>query len=263
MTTFAYGFNAGIISVVLSAVERQWNLTKDSYSHTFIVSSMLAGAVLGSLLPGWIGSDRMGRKPMILITNSILLFGALGAFFSQNAFQLILSRTVTGLGIGVGSIMPGLYITEMSPASIRGFLGILNQFSGFVGILASYCVGLGLGFTESNWQRIFLLAGFMASMAFVFSFLILPESPRWLISHRFNKEAMAVLDKIYGRKNGNHSREEFEKIFAHLSRPQNSTKLKLPRKTLSTIIALQLIQQAAGSGFVTYYSASIFQSRIQ
>lgn len=258
MTTFAYGFNAGIISVVLGAVQKEWNLAKDSYSLTFIVSSMLAGAVLGSILPGLIGSDRIGRKPMLLITNVILLLGVLGSFFSQNAFQLIMSRTLTGLGIGVGSIMPGLYITEMSPASIRGFLGILNQFSGFVGILASYCVGLI--FTESHWQRMFLLAGLMASIAFIFSAFILPESPRWLISHGFNKEAMEALERIYGRHNGNHSTEEFEKIYSHLSRPQSSTKSELPRKTLITIVALQLIQQAAGSGFVTYYSASIFRS---
>lgn len=258
MTTFAYGFNAGIISVVLAAIQKEWKLSSDSYSLTFIVSSMLAGAVLGSILPGFIGSDRIGRKPMLLITNVILLLGVLGSFLSRNPLQLILSRTVTGLGIGVGSIMPGLYITEMSPASIRGFLGILNQFSGFVGILASYCVGLI--FSEAHWQRIFLLAGLMALAALIFSALVLPESPRWLISHGFNQEAMRVLEKIYGRHNGNHSTEEFEKIYAHLSRPQTSTKSQLPRKTLITIVALQFIQQAAGSGFVTYYSASIFQS---
>jgi sugar porter (SP) family MFS transporter len=258
MTTFAYGFNAGIISFVFAAVQKEWKLSKNSYSLTFIVSSMLAGAVLGSILPGWIGSDRIGRKPMLLITNAILIVGAFASFFSQNAAQLILSRTVTGLGIGVGSIMPGLYITEMSPASIRGFLGILNQFSGFVGILASYCADLI--FTEAHWQRIFLLAGSMALLAFIFSAVVLLESPRWLISHGFNKGAMEVLEKIYGRHNGNHSSEEFEKIYAHLSRPQSSTKLQLPRKTLTTIVALQLIQQVAGSGFVTYYSASIFRS---
>jgi sugar porter (SP) family MFS transporter len=258
MTTFAYGFNAGIISFVLEAVQKEWKLAKNSYSVTFIVSSMLAGAVLGSILPRWVGSDRIGRIPMLLITNSILILGAFSSFFSQNAAQLILSRTVTGLGIGVGSIMPGLYITEMSPASIRGFLGILNQFSGFVGILASYCAGLI--FTEAHWKMIFLLSGSMALIAFIFSALVLPESPRWLISQGFNEGAMEVLEKIYGRHNGNHSSEEFEKIYAHLSRPQSSTKLQLPRKTITTIVALQLIQQAAGSGFVTYYSASIFRS---
>lgn len=258
MTTFAYGFNAGIISVVLAAVQREWSLSSESYSLTFIVSSMLAGAVLGSTLPGLIGSDRFGRKPMILVTNAVLLLGVIGSFFSRSAFHLILARTITGIGIGVGSIMPGLYITEMSPSSIRGFLGILNQFSGFLGIIASYCAGLI--FSEAHWQRMFLLAGLMALIALICSVLVLPESPRWLISHGFNQEAMAVLEKIYGRHNGKHSSDEFEKIYAHLSRPHPSRKSSLPRKTLITIVALQLIQQSAGSGFVTYYSASIFRS---
>lgn len=259
LTTYAYGFNAGIIAAVLSSVQTNWGLSKDSLEVTFIVSAMLAGAVLGSLLPGWIGSDRVGRKPMLLVTNVILLVGAMASFLSENAVQLIISRTIIGLGIGVGSIMPGLYITEMSPTSVRGFLGILNQFSGFIGIISSYCAGLI--FSETHWQRMFLLAGLMALIALIASASVLPESPRWLISRGSNQEAIKVLEKIYGRHNDHHSTEEFEKIYAHLSRPQTSSaKSSLSRKTLFTIVALQLIQQAAGSGFVTYYSASIFRS---
>lgn len=258
LTTFAYGFNAGIIAVAIPTIEKAWGLQKNSYSLTFIVTSMLAGAVVGSFLPSWIGSDRIGRKSMIMITNLILIAGALGSFSSQNSGQLIASRTITGLGIGLGSIMPGLYITEMSPSSIRGFLGILNQFSGFAGIILSYCVGLI--FSEDHWQRMFLLAGSMALLAWILTALVLVESPRWLISHGYTQDAMKHLDKIYGRSNGNHSSEEFEKIFAHLSRPKEETKSTLSRPVLLKIVALQLIQQAAGSGFVTYYSATIFRS---
>ena len=258
LTTFAYGFNSGIIAVVITTIEKEWGLKDNYYAVTFIVTSMLAGAVLGSLLPGWIGSDRIGRKSMILVTNFILIAGALGSFLSQNVGQLIFARTVVGLGIGMGSIMPGLYITEMSPSSIRGFLGILNQFFGFVGIISSYCVGLI--FSEEHWRRMFLLAGLVALVSLVLSALILVESPRWLISHGFNQDAMKVLNKIYGRRNESHSSEEFETIYAHMSRPKEETKSTLPRNILFKIISLQLIQQAVGSGFVTYYSRGIFIS---
>lgn len=258
LTTFAYGFNAGIISVVIPNIEKAWGLTDSSYVLTFIVTSMLAGAVLGSFLPTWIGLDRIGRKSMIMITNLILIFGALGSFSSQNSAHLITSRTIVGLGIGLGSIMPSLYITEMSPSSIRGFLGILNQFSGFIGIISSYCVGLI--FSEDHWQHVFLFAGSIALISFILTAFVLVESPRWLISHGHNQEAIKVLDKIYGRINGSHSSEEFEKIYAHLSRSKEDTKSTLPTPVLFKIVALQLIQQAAGSGFVTYYSATIFRS---
>ena len=258
LTTFAYGFNAGIIAVVLVAIQKEWKLASDSFSLTFIVSSMLLGAVGGSIFPSLIGSDRFGRKTMLIVTNSVMILGALGSFLSGNSVHLIASRTIIGFGIGIGSIMPGLYITEMSPASIRGFLGIMNQFSGFIGIIASYCVGLI--FSEAHWQRMFLLAGLVALIALVLSVLVLPESPRWLISRGQNQEAMLALSKIYGKRNNGHSTEEFTNIYAHFSKPQSSTHSSLSRKTLFTIVALQLIQQAAGSGFVTYYSASIFRS---
>lgn len=259
-TTFAYGFNAGIISVNLSAIQKEWQLGRDSFSLTFIVSSMLAGAVLGCMLPGLIGSDRVGRKPMLLVTNVILFLAALGSFFSHSPGQMIATRAITGIGIGIGSIMPGLYITEMSPASIRGFLGILNQFAGFLGILASYAVGLVVS-SESHWREMFLMAGATALIASLCTIVALPDSPRWLISHGFNQDAIRVLESIYGHRNGPHSKEEFEKIYAHLHLTKsNKTNKSLPRRTVFTIVALQLIQQAAGSGFVTYYSASIFRS---
>lgn len=260
LTTFAYGFNAGIIAVVLPSLQSQWKLSGESYAFTFIVSSMLAGAVFGSIVPGWIVSDKIGRKPMILFTNGLLILGALGSFFSKGLVSLICSRLIVGLGIGIGSIMPGLYITEMSPASIRGFLGILNQFSGFIGILISYCVGLI--FSEEHWQEMFLLAASIPLLVLLCVAFILPESPRWLISHGFNGEALKVLGIIYGRHNGTHSTQEFEKIYAHLSRTQVTTitKSSIPSSILFKIVVLQLIQQAAGSGFVTYYSATIFRS---
>lgn len=261
LTTFAYGFNAGIIAVILLPLNRAWNLPTDSLASSFIVSSMLAGAVVGSVLPGWIGSfERIGRKPMILLTNAILVIGALSSYLSTNTVQLITARVIVGLGIGFGSIIPSLYITEMSPASIRGFLGILNQFAGFIGILASYCAGL-ICF-EEDWQKMFLLAAFVAFSAFCASALVLPESPRWLINCGRNRDALVSLSLIYGHNNGTHFTDEFAKIYAHLSRPSCPVNINssLSRRTLFTILILQLIQQAAGSGFVTYYSATIFRS---
>lgn len=254
LTTFAYGFNTGIIAVALISIQQHWGLATNSATVTCIVSAMLAGAVVGSMLPGWFGTDTLGRKPMLLVTNGLLIAGAIGSAASTHVVTLIVARIVVGVGMGMASVLPGLYITEMSPASIRGLLGTLNQCAGYVGIVCSYCVGLL--YVDASWM--FGWGALVASGALLAAAAILPESPRWLISRGRNQEALSVLSAVYGRHNGRHFTDEFAEIYARLSRPQSRT--RLPSRTTGIIVALQVIQQAAASGFVTYYSAAIFRS---
>lgn len=264
MTTFAYGFNAGIISVALLAIKTYLGVDAGSYTNSFLVSAMLAGAVLGSLVPGWLGSDRIGRKQMLFFINSLLIVGAVGSSLCIEPISFIMCRVIVGVGIGMASIIPGLYITEMSPTSIRGLLGIMNQFAGFLGIITSYCTGLM--YHDHQWKWMLVWGAVVAFVALISSVFVLPESPRWLVSRGRNHEALTVLSQIYGTENGHHFTDEFTKMHSSISRSDstsspdnNASKSSLSVKTILTIVALQFIQQAAGAGFVTYYSVSIFR----
>ena len=91
-------------------------------------------------------------------------------------------RLVGGLGLGVSSFLVPLYLAEISPPSIRGFIvglhEILNQLSGVTGFWANY----GTLHFSGNKQWMIPLGVQMAPGALLFlACLILPESPRFLV----------------------------------------------------------------------------------
>lgn len=259
LCTFAYGFNIGIIAVALLSIQRHWSA--GSLETAFIVSSMLAGAILGSVFATHEGA---GRKPMLLGSCALLAVGALASAFSPNVFVLIVSRFVVGIGVGVASIMPGLLITELSPATIRGQLGVFNQIAGFVGIVASYCVGLlmiWMAGAEANISfMLFMSAAVIAAISFVLASMVLPESPRWLVKHGYNTDALSIVQNIYGPANVHQSLAEYAALAESHKNDSTSPKTALPWRLWWLVLGLQLAQQAAGSGFLTYYAAAIFRS---
>ncbi len=261
LTTVAYGFNAAIIAVALLSVEKHWD--PSSYEKSLIVSATLAGATIGSLLAN---RDSLGRKPMLLASNALLAFGAFASAVSPSVCLLILSRGVVGVGVGMASILPGLLITEMSPASIRGQLGVFNQISGFFGIVLSYCVGLAVIHVAGKQTDVscllFQIAAAVAAASFVVAWFVLPESPRWLIGHGRSKAALPIIKRIYGPENLDLSLEEYEKALESHAKSEKlcKTKTSLPWKLWVLVFGLQFVQQAAGAGFLTYYAAAIFRS---
>jgi MFS family permease len=264
LTTVAYGFNAAIIAVALLSIEKHWKPTP--LEIRFIVSAMLAGATIGCLLAS---ANKSGRKPMLLAANAFLAFGALASGLSgPSAKLLVLARGVVGLGVGMGSVVPGLLITEMSPAAVRGQLGVFNQISGFLGIVLSYCVGLAViqlrGAQADVSALLFRCAAGVAVGSLLCAWAVLPESPRWLIGRGRTTAALVVLKRIYGPRNALLAQEEYEKALeSYLKSSEQfakTTRLPLPKKLWLLVLGLQVVQQAAGSGFLTYYAAAIFRS---
>jgi MFS family permease len=275
LLTFASGFNNGSIAAALISLDEAWGLRLDAsaLTETLIVSSMLVGAAVGAgvLALGGMWFDRFGRLPILLLAALLLSGGAFASAWTSTADPMVAARFVTGLGIGLATTVPGLYLTEMSPASVRGFLGILNQCAGYGGVAASYFVGYlvcrdaeARDVLSAAYRRMFLAGGWIAAGAGVAIALVLPESPRWLISVGRDRDALVSLRAIYGAANALHFTDEFAAIYARLSQTAASTTMRALesaslRRAARIALLLQVFQQAAGSGFVTYYSAEIFK----
>jgi len=116
--------------------------------------------------------------------------------FSRGSF--ILARFCAGIGVGMASVLSPMYISEISPAHIRGRMVAINQLTIVIGILFTNLVNYGLrNVGEDAWRWMFGL-GFIPSVLFFIGALRLPESPRWLIKKGRTDQAKTILGKIGG-----------------------------------------------------------------
>jgi len=105
------------------------------------VSTALAGAIIGAAVGGWI-NDRFGRKISIIIADALFFIGSAIMAAAPNPSILISGRVFVGFGVGMASMASPLYISEASPARVRGALVSLNSFLITGGQFLSYLINL-------------------------------------------------------------------------------------------------------------------------
>jgi MFS family permease len=165
-------------------------------------SAYLCGAVLGAFLFGWL-TDRLGRKKLFSITLAVYLLATAATGLSWNVWSFILFRFLTGAGIGGEYTAINSTIQELIPARLRGWTDLLINGSFWVGA----AMGAGGSIVLLNpalidpalgWRLAFLIGTTIGLFILVMRRWI-PESPRWLMTHGFVKEADAVVRGIEAR----------------------------------------------------------------
>ena len=101
----------------------------------------MAGAIIGAAIGGWL-NDRLGRKMSILIADFLFFVGAIIIEIAPAPWVIILGRIFVGFGVGMASMTSPLYISEASPARIRGALVSTNGLLITGGQFFSYLINL-------------------------------------------------------------------------------------------------------------------------
>jgi MFS family permease len=83
-------------------------------------------------------SDRLGRKPTMLVSALLFTVSAAGCAVAGNFGQLVAYRIIGGVGIGIVSIVAPIYISEIAVARLRGQMVSLYQLAVTVGFLTAY-----------------------------------------------------------------------------------------------------------------------------
>ncbi|HTM13542.1 MAG TPA: sugar porter family MFS transporter [Bryobacteraceae bacterium] len=256
---FLFGFDTVVISGAEQSIQAQWGL--GAGIHGIVMASALYGTVLGSLVGGW-PTDRYGRKPTLLFIGILYIVGAVGSAIANGPIVFIAARVMGGLGIGISTVAAPLYISEIAPPQYRGRLAGMFQFNIVFGILMAFLSNALLaGLGENAWRWMLGVAAF-PSLAYAVLCLGLPESPRWLLGKRNDREAgMSVLRLIEPKASEAQIASYAEAIQAASS--QNISKGRFWTRQLRTPIVLAFLiaffNQLSGINAILYFAPRIFE----
>ncbi|WP_409021773.1 sugar porter family MFS transporter [Dellaglioa sp. P0083] len=193
-----FGYDIGVMTGALPFLQKDWALQNSAGTVGWITSGVMFGAIFGGALAGKL-SDKLGRRKMILMSAIIFVVGSLLASFSPNNGQmyLIIVRIFLGLAVGASSALVPAYMSEMSPAKLRGRLSGINQTMIVSGMLLSYIMDFLLKDLPEAWAwRVMLGLAAVPAVILYFGVSRLPESPRFLVKTNKVDEARQVLTWI-------------------------------------------------------------------
>ncbi|MDS0295204.1 sugar porter family MFS transporter [Halogeometricum luteum] len=252
-----FGFDTGVVSGALIYIEQSFGLS--TFMEQVVASSVLVGAMVGAMTGGRL-ADRFGRRRLTLASSVLFFVGSLGMGLAPSLWSLIALRGITGLGVGVASIIGPLYISEMAPPDVRGSLGFLQQLMVTLGILLAYGINYVfapnfLGIIGWRWMLGF---GALPAVALGVGMYFLPESPRWLVENGRIDEARDVLSRMRARDDVDEEIEQIEQVSEKESEGSAADLLQpWIRPALTVGIGLAILQQVSGINTILYYAPTI------
>ena len=267
-----FGYDTAVISGTTDIVRNQFSLSASG--EGWYVGCALIGSIIGVLCAGSL-SDYIGRKITMLISAAFFSISAIGCAVCGSFDALVTFRIIGGVGIGIVSIVSPIYISEVSPAKIRGTLVSLYQLAVTAGFLLAYLANWAIdaGIDPSAaadaglWSRMFnaeawrgmLGSETLPALLFLFIIFFIPESPKWLIIKGKPSEATAVLSRILGSEDEINAEVEATRSSSGEDNGKWSDLLK-PGILVAVLAgcAIAILGQFMGVNAVLYYGPKIF-----
>ncbi|MGE0596164.1 MAG: MFS transporter [Hyphomonadaceae bacterium] len=145
-----------IIAFGLAAAEMRTALNLTTEQIAITASANMAAFILGSLAAGR-GSDRYGRKVMLVASMAIIGVFSLATAAASSFETMFIFRTLTG--VGLGGAMPmfiALAAESGAPAGRVARVSVMLSGSPLGGILAGLFVASAWG---ADWRGVFILGG--------------------------------------------------------------------------------------------------------
>ena len=260
---FLFGYDTGVISGAIEPLSVKFALSGPMKG--WVSGCVLIGCAIGVLLVGP-ASDRFGRKRALILAALLFLISAIGTAVAPSIAFFVVFRVLAGFGIGVASISTPMYIAEITPAHLRGRLVAVNQIAIVTGLTVVYFVNYAIAQhgdqawnNEMSWRWMFA-SGLFPAMLFAALLIKIPESPRWLMENKRERDAWLVLDRIAGPA---FAEVEMDSIRGALSQEPGTWRELLSRKLsrpLGIGILLAILQQVTGINVFMYFGTTLFKN---
>ncbi|MEO6716931.1 MAG: sugar porter family MFS transporter [Novosphingobium sp.] len=267
---FMFGYDSGAINGTQDGLRHTFGLSDGELGLT--VSALLPGCAIGAFLAGRF-ADIYGRRGVMMAAALVFLISALASGAAPSALILAIARFFAGAAVGAASVLSPVYISEVTPAHIRGRLSSVQQvmiISGLTGaFLANYYLAGAAGSSLGKfwggyaaWRWMFWVQAAPAVL-FLVTLMLIPESPRFLVAKGRLAEAGAVLDRLFGPGS---AEAKVPEIRASLVRDHAPSLADIRnsgggwRPIVWVGIGLAVFQQLVGINVVFYYGAVLWQA---
>ncbi|KRX03282.1 Major facilitator superfamily domain, general substrate transporter [Pseudocohnilembus persalinus] len=269
--SFYFGYALGELNMAEGTLMSVYNITsnQDLY-YGMLTSAVPLGAVLGCLIVGYM-LDSFGRR-MTFIIIDIIAIGISFIFLISNFWVSVVCRFIQGILVGVNSTVVPLYLREVSPVSISGSIGVLNQGSLNTGILVGYILGLGfplasqqveIGTGFFQFWRLLLFFPFFTSCArlILLFFKFKQDTAQFYLLRNNSTAAKEVIQAVYQEEFHQEILDEFKQ--EALKKKENNDTWSLVfssfySKRLIIGSLVSFFQQFCGINAIVFYSNSIF-----
>lgn len=266
---FLFGYDSAIINGTVEAITNAFHT--GSVASGFAVASMLLGCALGAFFAGNL-ADKFGRKPVMFFTGILFFISALGSGIADTATTFVMFRLLGGLAVGGASVLAPTYISEIAPAKIRGRLASMQQLAIVVGIFSAFLVDYWMAHVAGSSAAPFLFdipawswmfwSECIPSIFYTLLILLIPESPRYLVTIKQESKAVQVLARILPEQEISPTIDEIRNSLNKEHKPR-FTDIFLNGRILPIVwigIGLSVFQQFVGINVVFYYGSSLWQA---
>lgn len=268
---FMFGYDSGVINGTQDGLESAFNLS--ALGTGFNVGAILLGCAVGAFIAGRL-ADMIGRRTVMLLAAVAFIISAIWAGAADTSTHFIIARFVGGLGVGAASVLAPAYISEVTPAAIRGRLSSIQQIMIIIGLTGAFVANYALAATAGGstaefwmgfpaWRWMFWMQVIPAGIYLV-ALLFIPESPRYLVVKGRDAEAEVVLSRLFGTGAGARKVAEIRASLAKDHKPKFSDLLNPTTRKIQPIVwaglILAVFQQLVGINIVFYYGAVLWQS---
>ncbi|XP_058794446.1 synaptic vesicle glycoprotein 2C [Phymastichus coffea] len=199
-----------VISMSFILPSAQCDLKLDTQDKGWLNSIIFIGMMAGAYAWGSV-ADALGRRKVLIAISFMNALCIVASSFTQSYELFMLFRFLNGAALGGSGPVIWSYFAEFQPKSKRGsMLSFMAAFwtlgNLFVAGLAWLIIPTDIGyksesFTYNSW-RIFLLICAAPSFIVAGLLLLLPESPKYLLSRGKYDKALDIFRGIYASNTG-------------------------------------------------------------
>lgn len=232
-------------------------LQHDKEKQAWFGSLVNIGAILGCPISA-VFVGKLGRKTTMMLCTLPMSAGWFLIVYGSEYILVFCGRILTGIAMGMTSVVVPMYVAEVARPEHRGILGAGFQLFVTIGILGVYTLGIPLNW---NWLAVVCLS---VSTVNALLLLYIPDTPRWYISQ--NERGLAFESLAWLLGSNENLDDEYNEIERNLT-SQSTEEIKIRDfaepgiyRPMLISFGLMFFQQMSGINAVVFYSSSIFSN---